>query len=540
MRLFCYLNRSCNINTLFLQHTKAGTNKPFTDMTRIRQIAVAFAFMASATLCAQTDTAETNTALHNRHSESITSRNTISTRYEAGSVFGSGDYAPMWHFTNIQGAGSHKNDWAYARVGVNGSNRFDRSGIELKWGADVIGGYDLTSNLFIQQAYLDFNWKRLRVSLGQKERWSELQNPRLSTGALVESGNARPIPQIRIELPEYWNIPGTKGWFGIKGHIAYGWFTDEGWQKDFVAADKARTTGVRYHSKAGFARFGNEERFPLTAEMGLHMVSQFGGNTYNWCNNEGEFVNSPTRPKEYWTAFFPTKGDSRHTLSDQVNIAGNMLGSWLGAITWNDKEWKLRLTYEHVFEDHSQMFWEYGIWTEQLVGLELELKSFKWIKGITLEYFNLKNQSGPIYHDTNSLIPDQISCADNNYWHHTYNGWFNYGMMIGTPLVTSPVYNTDNTLGVYNNRVEAFHMGIEGSPLAWLDYRLLLTKSNNWGTYARPFTRMKGNISGLFELTFTPNSKWSIKTSFAFDNGELYGDNYGGMITVTRHDIFGF
>ena len=251
-------------------------------------------------------------------------------------------------------------------------------------------------------------------------------------------------------------------------------------------------------------------------------------------------MNSPTRPKEYWTAFFPTKGDSRHTLSDQVNIAGNMLGSWLGAITWNDKEWKLRLTYEHVFEDHSQMFWEYGIWTEQLVGLELELKSFKWIKGITLEYFNLKNQSGPIYHDTNSLIPDQISCADNNYWHHTYNGWFYYGTMIGTPLVTSPVYNTDNTLGVYNNRVEAFHMGIEGSPLAWLDYRLLLTKSNNWGTYARPFTRMKGNSSGLFELTFTPNSKWSIKTSFAFDNGELYGDNYGGMITVTSQDIFGF
>ena len=129
-------------------------------MTRIRQIAAAFAFMAAGTLCAQTDTAEANTTQHNRHTEGVTSRNTISTRYEAGSVFGSGDYAPMWHFTNIQGAGSHKNDWAYARVGVNGSNRFDRSGIELIWGVDVIGGYDLTSNLFIQQAYLDFNWKR--------------------------------------------------------------------------------------------------------------------------------------------------------------------------------------------------------------------------------------------------------------------------------------------------------------------------------------------------------------------------------------------
>lgn len=464
----------------------------------------------------------------------------IHTRYEAGSVFGSGDYAPMWHFSNIQGMGSHKSDWAYARAGIGGRNIFSNSGIALEWGADIIGGYDLTSNIFIQQAFLDIKWKNMRLSLGQKERWSGIQNPRLSTGALIESGNARPIPQIRIDVPEYWNIPGTKGWVGVKGHFAYGWFTDENWQKEFVDADKARTVGVRYHSKAGYARFGNEEKFPLTAEMGLHMVSQFGGNTYNWGNKKGYFVDSPTRLKDYWTAFIPTKGDKQNIGADQVNIAGNMLGSWLGAITWNEKEWKLRLTYEHVFEDHSQMFWEYGIWTEQFVGLELELKKFNWIKGVTFEYFNLKNQSGPIYHDTNSLIPDQISCADNNYWHHTYNGWFNYGMMLGTPLVTSPVYNNDGTLRVYNNRVEAFHLGIEGAPLRWLDYRILLTKSNNWGTYKKPFTEIKENTSGLIELTFKPSKKWNIKTSFAFDKGELYGDNYGGMITITRRDIFGY
>ena len=44
----------------------------------------------------------------------------ISTRYEAGAVYGSGDYAPMWHFANRQGMGSHKSNWAYARVAVNG------------------------------------------------------------------------------------------------------------------------------------------------------------------------------------------------------------------------------------------------------------------------------------------------------------------------------------------------------------------------------------------------------------------------------------
>ena len=115
-------------------------------------------------------------------------------------------------------------------------------------------------------------------------------------------------------------------------------------------------------------------------------------------------------------------------------------------------------------------------------------------------------------------------------------------MMIGTPLVSSPVYNTDGTLMIYNNRVEAFHFGIEGSPLGWLDYRLMFTKSNNWGTYSRPFLEIKENTSGLVELTFKPSfmKKWSITTSFAFDKGELYGNNYGGMITITRRNVFNF
>ena len=491
--------------------------------------------IALCTVTAGAQTAEADSALPEPE-HSLFKYNYIKTLYEAGGIAGSGDYAPMWHFSNRQGLGSQENSWAYARVGVGGKHGIDLDildfPIHFAWKADVVGGYGLASNVFIQQAFADFRYRSVHISIGQKERWGELRNPRLSTGALTESGNARPIPQIRVELPRYTCI--LRNWLYIRGHIAYGWFTDEGWQKDFVAEGKSRTVGVRYHSKAGFLRIGNKEAFPLTAEMGLHMVSQFGGKTHNWCNQEGKTVDSPTRLKDYWTAFMPTKGDSQNVAADQVNIAGNVLGSWLGALTWNSKEWKLRLTYEHAFEDHSQMFWEYGLWTEQLVGIELELKRFKWIKNVLFEYFNLKNQSGPVYHDSTVEIPDQISCRDNNYWHHTYCGWFNYGMMIGTPLVTSPIYNTDATLNIYNNRVEAFHLGIEGEPSEWFGYRALLTKSNNWGTYGKPFKEMKTSYSGLMELIFKPNKLWDIRTSFAFDKGELYGNNYGGMITITR------
>ena len=78
-------------------------------------------------------------------------------------------------------------------------------------------------------------YRCLGLSIGSKERHSEFNNPLLSSGGLTFSGNARSVPQVRIGIPEYTLVPGTKGWLAFKGHIAYGMFTDDGWQKDFVA-----------------------------------------------------------------------------------------------------------------------------------------------------------------------------------------------------------------------------------------------------------------------------------------------------------------
>ena len=74
----------------------------------------------------------------------------------------------------------------------------------------------------------------------------------------------------------------------------------------------------------------------------------------------------------------------------------------------------------------------------------------------------------------------------------------------------------------------------------WLGYRTLYTRSNNWGAYKKPFKEIKTNRSAMIELTFKPQimKGWSICTSFALDNGDLYGNNYGGMLTVKGQNIF--
>lgn len=461
---------------------------------------------------------------------------------EVTCAYGNGDFAPMWHMSNRQGLASEKAGFGYARLGVMGNHKFCRSGIGFNWGADVVAGLEMTYPVFVQQAYVDVSWKMLRLSVGQKERWSEYGNKNLTTGALIESGNARPIPQVRIDMPEYWDVTGCKGWFGIKGHLAYGIFTDGAWQKRFFSETSVHTKNVLYHSKEILFRVGKANKFPLAMEFGLHMVTQFGGECYNSSNIPGNNHKNPTRFKDFLLAFIPLKGDEAYDKSDQGNITGNVLGSWKGAIKWDDRNFTLRLYYDHTFNDHSQMFWEYGLWTEQLVGIELGMRRFRWIESVTFEYFNLKDQSGPIYHDSTTEIPDQISCRDNNYNHRKYAGWFNYGMMIGTPLCTAPIYNTDGLQICYNNRTEAFHFGIEGKPYCWLGYRMLLTKSNGWGTYDYPFKKVKNDVSGLIELTFRPKAmkNWSITASFAFDKGDLYGNNYGGMISVRRFGVYDF
>ena len=129
---------------------------------------------------------------------------TITEWQELTGAYGSGKYAPYWHIANRQGLGSEKTDMAYARVGVGGNHPFKKSGITLDWGADFVAGMNMAATVFVQQAYVDCSWRKLRLSVGQKERWDELMNHRLTTGALVESGNARPIPQVRLDLYEYW------------------------------------------------------------------------------------------------------------------------------------------------------------------------------------------------------------------------------------------------------------------------------------------------------------------------------------------------
>ncbi len=44
---------------------------------------------------------------------------------------------------------------------------------------------------------------------------------------------------------------------------------------------------------------------------------------------------------------------------------------WNFAATAYLNQWKVKIYYEHYFDDHSQMFFQYGRWKDGHIGLEI-------------------------------------------------------------------------------------------------------------------------------------------------------------------------
>ena len=128
----------------------------------------------------------------------------------------------------------------------------------IGYGVDLAVGYNQTSTLTVQQLYADLQYKLVRLSLGAKQQPLAFKNAELSTGSQTLGINARPVPALRLELPEYWNISGKSDFVGIRGHISYGMMTDGGFQEDWLkGTNQHYIKKALLHTKAGYMRIGN-------------------------------------------------------------------------------------------------------------------------------------------------------------------------------------------------------------------------------------------------------------------------------------------
>ncbi len=470
----------------------------------------------------------------------------ISYNIESEAVGGNGTNTPFWLMSNQHGLSSVDLNNGYVRVGLK--NEYDAAKIfDYRYGLDVVEANNYTSKFILQQAYFDLRFKKIELSLGSKEYNSILKNQSLSSGGMSWSGNARPIPMVRLGSNDFMSFPWLfHNRLKLKAAVAFGWFTDGGFQAENVRFDTRNPNSsfsnfynrkLVYHQKQVIANY-DFANSPWSMTIALQLEMQFCGDKYYTENNVLKILSTPPTFKHYFMALVPSQGDSQSAIGDQQYVFGNTLGSEHFVFNYRKPEFEIKAYLENFFEDFGGMSKQNGF--DGLWGFEYERKIKRGITGVVVEYLQTTDQSGPIHWAPGDYptakLRDQATGNDDYYNNFNYTGWEHWGMTNGNPLISSPIYNTDGTLRMENNRVKALHVGVSAAISSEWEGRFLGTVSRGWGRHYLPFTETKDAKSMLLELCYSPKKckGWTFAASGALDRGTLYGDNSALSLKISK------
>ena len=455
---------------------------------------------------------------------------------EAQGSLGDGK-TPLWLNANKYGLSSLDEKNCYIRVAAARPIVVDSmKNWRLGYGLDLAVAANHSSTFVVNQAYVEGNYKKFLITAGAKRRVPLLSNQMLSSGAMTYGWNSLPIPQLSLDI-DWFSVPWTNDFWKIKIHGSYGMTTDGDWQKSFVCKGEHYTGNVLYHEKAIYLKFGKEDaRIPLTYELGLQMGAQFGGTSYNVFGRvfeEPTTVKHPVNFRAFINALISQGTDE--TDGSSKNTAGNHFGSWIMRLKWHGSNWSVAGRFERYFEDQSMMFVQYGIY-DHLLGAGITLPDNPYLSAVTIEHMSTRDQSGAILHDAAKNIPDKMNGMDNYYNHNLYSGYQHRGQANGNPLLLSPIYNDNHSLVFFNNRLTAWHFGLSGNPLKWLNWRALATFTRNWGSYDAPLDDPTNQQYFLLEASANPSlfKGWQAVVGIGIDKGKLIGNNSGVQLTIRK------
>ena len=236
--------------------------------------------------------------------------------------------------------------------------------------------------------------------------------------------------------------------------------------------------------------------------------------------------------KAFWNVILPL-GDSHYYENDAMEdwIYGNHVGMMTAQLGFNiDRHHQLNAYLDNPFEDGSGIRKSNG--SDGLWGLEYvnSTPGRQLVRGAVVEYFQTTNQCGPLHWDSGdypeparSEITDKVTGNDNYYNHMFYVSYSHYGMTPGMALITSPIYNADGDNTFHDNRVKAWHIGINGELTPTLSYLVKGSYREGWGTYDRPLPTRHHSFDAMLQALYH-KGPWQLSAAYAFDRGNIYGD----------------
>ncbi len=474
----------------------------------------------------------------------------ISYDLTAETAVGTGDYTAYQLVSNRHHVlGTHSNT-AYMRGAVNVEHSLGKKWT-LSGTVDAIASVHADHRAYLQQCFANLSYQNFYIEAGTREDKQVIRNNLLSCGSFVKGTNAKPFAQLRIGTKDFWDVPYTQGWIQIHFDGGYGRFLDGNYREDAFyqgASPNGKNvngryaTGILMHQKHLYIRTNPTKRFFAMAGM-EHMV-QFGGSAYKY-NKEGVLVNKkkPTDLKACFDVFLPF-GDSNYAEHDAMEdwIFGNHVGMMTIQFGWNiNKDHLLQAYLDNPFEDGSGIRkgngWD-GLW-----GIEFTNKTpgIQYVRGAVIEYFQTTNQSGPLHWDrrdypepVSSQITDYVTGKDEYYNHSCYDSYTHFGMTPGNPLIASPIYNKDGFTAYRDNRIKAWHLGFNGELNEHLSYLVKGSYREGWGTYDIFLPNKHHSFDAMVQSSYGIGP-WKFSASYAFDKGNIYGDNSTFDIKIGYH-----
>lgn len=384
----------------------------------------------------------------------------------------------------------------------------------------------------IQQLYGEIKYRGVFLTAGMREHESALLNNRLTSGDLVESGNARPMPEVRVGFIDFQDIPFTQGWVQIQGEVSYGKRQDNGWWEDhYNYYNSFLTRDEWYTYKRCYFRTRPSEPFSVT--VGMQAAGAFGGNTSFYskgvCNNS---MAHDAGLKTFFKMLLVSKGETFYT--------GNHLGAWDFRARYRFRGGhELAGYFSWPFEDGSgigkQNGWD-GLW-----GVEYKASRKGLVSGALIEYLDFTNQSGPIHFNPadwpGTTLTDHVSGSDNYYNHSSYNSYCYYGMSIGSPALMAPIYNLDGYSRYVANAVRGFHVGVEGELSPSVEYRLKGGYRKAYGNGDFMLPEPIHLTSVMADVTWRPSQVkgLTVNAQIEIDRGNMPANAFGAMVSV-RYD----
>jgi hypothetical protein len=441
---------------------------------------------------------------------------------------------PFWMTSNRYGVVPIAANNGYLQAGVFHCQPLG-GGWEWKAGLDMVACTPRRKNVYVQQIFaaLTYQWLSLNIgSRGDYDYNQSLMDPTLGSGDMGISTNARPIPEANLYIPRFVTLPGTGGWLQGKGNFAVG----RSFDTDFLLSSPTDQYFIKdmlwHHKSLNLKVQDTKSHFPLSMTLGIRHIAQWGGVS---TNPTADVRVQPHSFKDFIRIALGKSGNETATLSDQINVLGSHYGTYDLRVGYEKKKGAVYVYYQHFFDDVSGM--ELRNLGDGLRGIQVALSDFNYLSKIVLERIVTVNQSGPFHfiEYEHTKYPGYGGGGDDYYNNGEYaSGHAYFNRSIGSPLLISPEYNADGSLGFKHSRMKAWHLGAEGALTKALSYRLLVSTVESFGTPYAPTLKKLTSASFATDFHYRFHDSWVFSASVAADRGSLLGDHVGFGLSVAK------